>query len=226
MTSDEISFKRWRALILCLVLVSLAALIAIAWLEPSPWEELRSRVVPWEHQSPGPLSRMEAPPRWLSISGILLAANLSGILLIYLFPTRVRLMGETFSRPVGKLARLALLGLAGVGLVLAVSISATFAIATFPLAIFLGSLMFLAGFSGMVSLAYALGKALLLRAAWGHLSPVVALLLGSFLLLALNELPVLGVVFRVFILFLGSGVVIATRFGTGQPWSLEPMNEG
>jgi hypothetical protein len=225
MNEDRTTY-RWRMLILFVILASLAALIAIAWLEPSPWEGLRSRFPRWEGQTSGPLSRMDLPPRWLSMSGVLLATSLSGILWMYLFPARIRLMAKMFSRPVSQLARLAVLGLAGAALIVTTCFSASFTMSTFPLVVFLGGLLFLAGFTGIVALAYALGKALLQRAAWGHLSPVASLLLGAYLLFALSELPVLGVFFRVFLFCLGSGIVIATRFGTGTSWNLDSMIEG
>jgi hypothetical protein len=160
------------------------------------------------------------------MAGVLVTGSLGGILLMFALPGPLRLMGETFFRPYQNLARLALTGLAGSVLILAVSLGATFAISTFPLVIFLGGLFFIASFTGIIALAYALGKGLFLRAGLGHLSPVASLLLGIFILFTLGELPVLGIVLKAMFIFLGTGVVISTRFGTGQPWTLDHFREG
>jgi hypothetical protein len=218
--------KRWQALVVVLLLLSLAAILTLAVFDPARWAGSHSRVFPWQRPSPGGWSMFEQPPRWLSMGGVLLATGLSGILLLYFFPAQVGRMAQAFTRSPGQLARLALVGLAGSGLVIAASLSATVAMGTFPLAVFLSSLLFGVCFHGIIGLAYALGKALLLRAAWDRLSPVLILLYGMLLLFTLNELPILGVLFRVLFLILGSGVAITTRFGTGRSWNLDPLIEG
>ena len=216
---------RWRVFILLWILLSLACLVLVAFIGRQPWTTIHPGVLQWERETNGLLSRLALPPRWLSMVGILLTTSLYGILLMYSFPGPIKHMGETFSQPFTMLARLALTGLAGAVLVAGLSLSATFAMSTFPLAIFLGSALFLASFAGIVSLAYALGNALFRRADWGTLSPVLMLLLGIFLLFSLIELPFVGVIFRLLLICLGAGVVVTTRFGTGQPWTLEIFRE-
>jgi hypothetical protein len=216
---------RWRVMILLLLLLSLACLAAIAIDGKRPLGVFPAQVLQWKRETSSPLGHLALPPRWLSIVGVLLTSSLCGILLMYTFPTPIKYMGEAFSQPLGNLARLALAGLVGAVLVAGLSLSATFAIGTFPLAVFLSSALFLASFAGIVALAYAIGNNLLRRAGWGHLSPVVMLMLGVFLLFTLTELPLVGIIFRLVFVFLGAGAIITTRFGTGQPWTLETFRE-
>jgi hypothetical protein len=135
-------------------------------------------------------------------------------------------MAQSFFGRLEKLARMLILGLIACVLAVVAGLSATVAMGTFPLAVFLSGLLFVTCFFGIVGLAYALGKALLQRAAWDRISPVLTLLIGLLLLFTLSELPFIGVLFRTLFIFLGSGVAIATRFGTGRPWNLDPMIEG
>ena len=105
-------------------------------------------------------------------------------------------------------------------LVIILSLTSALTIVTFPLGIFLGISLFLSSYTGFISLSYALGKRLLTRAHWGYLPPIYALLLGLVLLYPLAEIPLVGLLFKILLASLGTGIVVVSRFGSGEPWSL------
>lgn len=172
-----------------------------------------------------PRAWMEHPPTLLSTTGALMTTFLSGILLLFLFPKRIRVMERAYSASPGELGRLTLLGLLAGLLLIALAASSAVAMSTLPLTIVLASLVFLGSFAGFIALAYTFGRALLTRAAWSHLSPLYALLLGLLILFSLMHLPLVGIFFQFLFFSLSIGVMVATRLGSGQPWNLAPLLE-
>lgn len=218
--------NRWRIIIIGLVFASLFLVLAATWFGWEPWSSfrfLRDRTWmpegafiqhPWTLQS-YPL---------LSGIGVLFTFYLSGILALFAFPRQIRRMEQALEEPSLGLLRLVLIGLLAGILMVIIAISSALVMGTFPLTIFLGSVLFLSGFIGYVVLAYALGHALFVRAAW-NFSPIYSLLLGLLILFALGEIPFVGIILKVIFASLSVGVVIATRFGTGRPWNLSPLWE-
>jgi hypothetical protein len=218
--------NRWRITIIVLVFASFFLLVARTWFGWEPWSSfrfLRDRTWlpngtfvqhPWTLQS-YPL---------LSGIGVIFTFYLSGILALFAFPGQIRRMEQALEGPSAGLLRLLLIGLVTGILIAVIAISSALMMGTFPLTIFLGSILFLSGFVGYVALAYALGHALFVRAAWGR-SPMYSLLLGLLILFALGEIPLAGIILKVIFASLSVGVVIATRFGTGRPWNLSPLWE-
>lgn len=215
----------WRLLVILALALSLGVLAGVAIYGTDAENEFRPAPSRFQANHPEFLDKIELPPLWLSIFGSLAALSLSGLLVLYLFPERVRRMQAACSTPLLSLARLTLLGIVGGILLVVTGISAVFTMVTFPIAIILGGIVFLVTYTGLVAIAYALGRTLLRRAGWEHLSPISAFLLGLVVLYALSSLPYLGIIFRLIIISLAIGVVISTRFGSGKLWNLQPLIE-
>ncbi|MCX6039030.1 MAG: hypothetical protein NTW99_14340 [Chloroflexi bacterium] len=214
--------KRWKWIVVLLIILSLGLLVAMSLLAdrfapyfafPASWGigQMQS-----EHSLPG------RPGNLVSSLSALFTLGISGILALYVAPERVRRVADSFS---GKFLRLALFGfLIGI-LVLVVGISSALMIGTFPITILLIGILFVAGLMGLVALAYAIGRSLLRRAGWQHGSLIYALLLGLLIIVALSRIPVLGVLLFLFFISLGLGAMISSHFGSGEPWTLKPLLE-
>jgi hypothetical protein len=123
------------------------------------------------------------------------------------------------------LIKITLLGLLITVVIFTIGLSSSLTMTTFPLAIFLGSILFIGAFLGLVSLAYALGHYLILQAGWEKLSPLLTYMVGLLLLAALANIPYLGILVRLIIVMIGIGLTTSTRFGSGKPWSLSARYE-
>jgi len=162
---------------------------------------------------------------FVSSLGMLFALGMSGILILYLVPGRVRRVADTFSGKPGRLLRLALLGFLIEILVIVAGIGSALKIGTFLLTILLIGATFMIGLVGFISLAYALGRGILRAAQWKMGSPVSTMLLGLLILLALVPIPVLGGILFLAFTSLGLGATILSHFGSGEPWTLNPLLE-
>ena len=162
---------------------------------------------------------------FVSSFGMLFTLFISGILVLYIIPVRVRRVADSFSVRLSHLLRLTLLGFLTEILVVAVGIGSALMIGTFPLTILLVGAAFIIGLVGFVSLAYAVGHGMLRRAQWQNNSPVYSLLLGLLILLALFPIPVLGGVLFLAFTSLGLGATIVSHFGSGEPWNLNLLTE-
>jgi MFS family permease len=214
--------KRWKWIVVLLTILSLGLLVGMSLLTdhfaphfsfPASWGigQIQS-----EHSLPG------RPGNLVSSIGALFTLGISGILVLYVAPERVRRVANSFS---GKYLRLALFGfLIGI-LALVVGISSALMIGTFPVTILLIGILFVAGLMGLVALAYAIGRNLLRRAGWQHGSPIYALLLGLLIIVGLSWIPVLGALLFLFFTSLGLGAMILSHFGSGEPWTLKPLLE-
>lgn len=214
---------RWRILVGFIVLASLGGVVALNLIEGEPAHSLSFVRQMWMNRQTAFSSDVH-PPRMISMLSALLALEASAALLLYATP-----------RPIGRISRALgswreggralLLGLCGLVIVVVIGITASFTMLTFPLVILLGLMLFMGAFVGFTSLAYALGRSLLLRAGWGHLSPLISLLLGILILFSVSEIPWVGVAFKILVASLSLGAAIATRFGSGQPWNLDCLSE-
>ena len=157
--------------------------------------------------------------------GILFVFGISGILILYIIPTRVRRVADTFSVKLSHLLRLTFLGLLIEALVVFVGIGSALTIGTFPLTILLGGAAFIIGLVGFISLAYTVGRGMLRSAKWPNSSPIYSMLLGLLILLAIVPIPVFGGVFFLAFTSLGFGATILSHFGSGEPWTLIPLLE-
>jgi len=219
---------RWRIGMIGLIVASLAILVSAIWFKWEARSLLRLVRPDWQAQAPFAhrLSPLDQGYLQLSTLAALATLYLNGLLALLAFPRPIRRMVLACSNNLAELARLTLIGLATTLLLIVIGVSSLLTMGTFPLTFFAGSILVLGGFGGYIALAYALGHGLLLRAGWGHLSPLYGLFLGLLILFALGEIPWLGLALRAIFFSLGMGVVVATRFGSGEPWDLTPLREG
>lgn len=216
---------RWRLITLVLVLLAVALWAVLFSLNLRP--ELGREV----HMSipPAPSLRLQGPlsglPGWVASVELFVTLFLAGVANFFLFPARLRNMVKTVGLGWGRLALTTLLGI-GFGLLIIVfGFGAALARITFPFTILAALVLVFLSVWGFLAVAYAAGRLLLNRAGWGGLSPAVALALGLLLLLPLIRIPFAGGVVMIIYVGLGLGLVVATRFGSNQSWSLNPLLE-
>lgn len=217
--------NRWKIAIILLIAASGVILVAASQYGWEPWSTYRSLI-----RSVRPSPPFEIRPqdeRYAMLSGLAAFTTmyLSGILVLFAIPARVRRMELAFHAPTRGLIRLVALGLLAGLLMAVVGLSSALTWSTFPMMIFLGSVLFLSAYSGFISLAYSLGRQLLVRAEWGQLSPLFALFVGLLILYGLSQLPLVGDIVKIISITLGMGAIIATRFGSGKAWNLNPLTE-
>ena len=164
------------------------------------------------------------PPISISILGALFSFYLTGILALFLIPAQIQQMSKSF-KTVKESLRLVLLGILVCILLITIIISSAMAMGTFPLTFLLGSLLFLSIFTGVITLAFSIGRYLLHFAGLKGTSPFYALALGELVIYPLVNLPWIGVILLVFFCSLGLGVVIASRLGTNKSWSINLLTE-
>jgi len=220
--------KKWRTITIAAILGAIIILVSsnrFAW-EPSTLFQ-RSNPGIWTPESPffHRFALQEQDNGLLAIFSILATIYLAGILAIYAFPAKIRRMESSLKDGSRNLIKITLLGLLITVVIFTIGLSSSLTMTTFPLAIFLGSILFIGAFLGLVSLAYALGHYLILQAGWEKLSPLLTYMVGLLLLAALANIPYLGILVRLIIVMIGIGLTTSTRFGSGKPWSLSALYE-
>ena len=216
----------WRWLVGLALLLSLLVIAASAWFGWGSELSLRTMRSEWRESPHYQIFPLDSPESRLLVgTGYFFSLYLTGVLILYSLPRQVRRIEHVFTTAPARLLRLLLLGLIAGLLAGVVGLTATMTMVTFPLIFFLGSILFLSAVFGLVTLSYALGRGILNRAGWLHLSPLFALFFGLSLLLALGELPYLGIPIKFIFVSLGVGAIIATRFGSGQVWDLSILTE-
>jgi len=213
--------KSWRLLILLLVILSLAILILSSWMGWFAWDIFGVFHKGFEHR-PYHALQPDLPPALAGIN-TLFTLYLIGVLTLFLIPKPISKMKTALLVPPLHLLRLFFLGLVSALLVIAIGISAALTMSTFPIIILLGFLLFLSGFTGITAIAFTIGSELFKRAGWSNQSPLLAFLLGIVILFPLTKVPYFGIVIGFFVICLGIGTAIVTRFGTGQTWNLSPL---
>ncbi len=219
--------KTWRVVIFCLILIAIGLIAAAVLLNLGSWNYLRNfHAVIRPGQIPGTIQQTRVnTPESLNIFGGLIGLFFSGVIMLFLFPDQIKFVGKALAQKPSGLARLFAIGFLSILLFVIVGASSALAVGTFPMVLFIGGLFFIGIFLGGVALAYRLGRFLLARAGWGTISPFYPLFLGQLLLYSLFNLSFVGIICLVLVVSLGLGAAIATRFGTGQPWSLKSLSE-
>ena len=164
------------------------------------------------------------PPVSISILATLFSFYLTGILALFLMPAQIQQMSKSF-KTAKESFRLSLLGILVGILLITIIISSAMAMGTFPLTFLLGSLLFLSIFTGVIALAFSIGRYLLHFAGFKMASPFYTLALGELVIYPLVNIPWLGVLLLFFFCSLGLGVVIASRWGTNKSWSINVLTE-
>jgi hypothetical protein len=218
--------SHWRITTIVLIALALAlwALILGSNLRPELGREVPRGLLP-----PADALRLQGRlavlPAWLSSLALFVTLLLAGTANLFLFPLRVRNMSRLLRQGWRRGVALVLLGI-GLGLLMLVfAFSAAWARITFPLAILGATTLLLLAVWGFLAAAYSVGRALLRRSGWGSTSPLVGLALGLLLLLPLLRIPLAGGIVMVVYIGLGLGLVIASRFGSNEPWSLISLME-
>lgn len=217
----------WRVVLFAAVLLSIVGMALTSALPvfPGSWEG-RPR---WaqEHRRwllAGSEERGQLENFGLELAS-LLSQYLTGVVMIYLLPGRIRRVGQALRN--GPRAVLRYLGI-GFLLVIAlasIGLLSALAVYTFPLPFILLAIIFLAALGGTVALNLALGSALLRRADWGSAGPLSQLALGTLLLFGAAHIPYVGLAVLVIAALIGAGAATATHFGTGRTWSLSPLTD-
>ncbi len=216
---------RWRLITLILIILAVvlwAVLISLGF-RPELAREAHLTFPPGTNlHLARPLTGL---PVWVGSIELFITLLLAGIADLFLFPGRVRSMLRPLSLGWSRIFAVTLLGI-GLGLLLVVfAIGAALARITFPFTILAALLLVFLSVWGFLSVAYALGRLLLVRAGWDGLSSIVALALGLLLLVPLIRIPLAGGLIMVIYIGLGLGLVIATHFGSNEPWVLIPLLE-
>ena len=174
------------------------------------------------HWRLGRLAEAGVARRLLLRLAALITNYLIGVVVLFLAPKRVRLLAKISGAGVRPLAWAWLVGLLGTLLVGALAGLAALGALTFPIGLLLGALYFVAGWLGLVALAYRLGADFLGRAQWGG-GPLAGLALGTLILFAIFRIPLLGLVFFALVWLTAVGMAMVTRLGSGRRWSLDPL---
>ncbi len=222
--------KRWRVIVVITVLVSMVIMTVSAVFFDQAWWRY-----PW-----GYLTVVRAPHRVWQIAmfedasvrvslAVMMATFVTqfllGVLVLYIVPRRVGYMARAIGSGWKPLVRYFTVGLLISVTIAAVGLLSILAVHTMPLPFILASIFFLAFLIGLAAIAYQLGRSLLTRAAWADGSPLVPLALGMLVISALVRIPYFGGIALVSLLVTGVGLAIATRFGSGVSWSLQPLME-
>jgi MFS family permease len=218
--------NQWRLIILLLVAASLILIAAASWFAWEPWNSFSVMSERWQG---GPSNMRHTwadnPPNFLVSIAAFFTMYFCGILVLFTLPSQIRCMKKELCETPVQLVRITLLGMLTIILVGIIGVTSAITVGTFPLTIILGTILFLSSFVGFVALAFTLGHNLLQRGKWLNLSPFFALLLGLLILYALNVIPILGILVKALLASIGVGLIITTRFGSGQPWNISPLME-
>jgi hypothetical protein len=222
---SAVSKTFWRITIVILAVLALAGVFAFtslglwkAWMAApaSPFEMLSTR------------RSMEAKfslvPGWISSAATLLTLFLAGIVSLYLAPDRIFRMRAALTTTWGRLFQTLLAGLTFLLFGTALIFSASLARLTFPISLLAGTTLYVLAAWGYIAMAFCLGSGLFRRAGWSA-SPVAGLFLGLLLFQPLVHLPYLQILTVLVLASLGLGIVITTRFGSKEGWTLNPFLE-
>ena len=214
-------------IVLCLVVIVLSS---YAWDRVAPaFGFLRGRE-PFGRFGPfGPVPLIHFGPfgrHLIGLRGVVSALAsyiflyLISVMALFVLPRPLRVARDALRRGGGEILRLFGIGVLGGLAALALIALGALTFVAFPLSLVLSAALFLAAAAGMVAVALALGRGVNRWAGLPEPSPLFDLALGALIVFALARIPVAGWAIVALFGALGLGVVIATRFGAGSPWSL------
>jgi hypothetical protein len=148
----------------------------------------------------------------------LLTTLLSGLLLLYLAPTRVARVARAVAGPWARRLVLGALGLAAALLVGALGVLAVFTIAGAPIWLAITTIGFAAFWLALAAVSLPLGRAITRRVGLAAQSPTVHLLAGLLALYILSLVPFVGGWLILAAALPGLGAVLQTRAGSNRPW--------
>ena len=150
---------------------------------------------------------------------------MTGVLVIYLVPRQVHRMAHAIAIGWRQLLRYLAVGILLAVVMAVLGLLSILALHTMPLPVILSMIFFLASLGGVVALTYQLGRGLLSQAGWSEGSPLMSLALGVLVFYAITRIPYFGWVAMVLLWLTGVGLSVATRLGSGKPWSILPLME-
>jgi hypothetical protein len=222
--------KQWRMMVIIIALAAALIMFVSALFGDLTWwsRPLVSRTMV---QSPHRAWRLAlVQDAGVRVNFAVLLAGLvtqlmTGVLVLYLVPRQVHNMAHAIAIGWRQLFRYFIVGILLAVVMAVVGLLSILALHTMPLLIILSMVFFLASLSGVVALTYQLGRGLLSQAGWSEGSPLTSLVLGTLVFYAITRIPFVGWVALVLLWLTGVGVAVATRFGSGKPWSILPLME-
>lgn len=222
--------NRWRIVVVLVASLAFALIIISGFLPerdfssgprpfaPAAVPELRG----W---NPSLLPALQPAGRLLAQLGAFLAQFVVALILLYLIPDRMRVMTRSLALGPSAILRHLVTGLALAVCLAAVGSLSVLSLHMFPLPFIMLGLLFAMALIGAAAITLTVGRGLLRRAEWYSNRPVRALALGTLIVSAVAVIPVAGDLLLALTLITGAGVAMATRFGTGRSWTLDPLVE-
>jgi len=156
----------------------------------------------------------------LSAFGAYFFLYLSGLLALFLFPSRYGSMHAALRHsPMEWLRFLVVGGLTGLGLVLLTGLGIATS-ALFPVPLVLITLLMLAVYIGLIVVALAIGAWFNRLAGSAGSTALFDYAIGLLIVFTLGRIPILGWVFTILFGGVALGVIITSRFGHGGAWTL------
>ena len=222
--------KQWRMMVIIIALAAVLIMFVSAIFGDLTWwsRPLLSRTMV---QSPHPAWRLAlVQDAGVRVNIAVLLAGLvtqftAGVLVLYLVPRQVHHMAHAIAIGWRQLLRYLVVGILLAIVMAVVGLLSILALHTMPLLVVLSMIFFLASLGGVVALTYQLGRGLLSQAGWLEGSPLTSLALGTSIFYAITRIPFFGGVALILLWLTGAGVAVATRLGSGKPWSILPLME-
>ena len=171
----------------------------------------------------GPFLTQVPLPRAVRTLASIAALAGYGLLLRYLVPARLATLVRALSVTPAGLARHGLNGLALLILLAALILLAVITMVASLLAPLLGISSGATILTGLVALAMSIGQRVRARAGALEHNPSADLLTGLPLFFLISLIPYLGVLVLIAAGLIGLGAVAATRFGTTEQFTIEPL---
>ena len=148
-----------------------------------------------------------------------------GAITAFIAPMRLRTLQQSLYFSWRNLGLLTLVGLLGYGFSLLLVFILMTMVTAIPFAAVVVLMVAAATLFGFVSVIFALGRWLRTKLALSLPSPVLDIVLGMALVFPLGLLPVAGWPIILTLTSLGFGAFLMTKAGSGEPWSLLPLQE-
>jgi len=148
------------------------------------------------------------------LTSTLIAAAVA-LLIISFLPGRVKYMSSSIDKNPW---RILLIGFIGHMFVLFSIPFFAITIIGLPISFILPILLFAGNVFGFAGLSLLVGKKLTLQMKRGGANQLVNILLGLLILRIARGIPVLGFFVSLILIFISFGVVLDTKFGSGNPW--------
>ncbi|PKO14737.1 MAG: hypothetical protein CVU39_13485 [Chloroflexi bacterium HGW-Chloroflexi-10] len=219
--------QNWKWVTIILMIIAIGVLTSAILFNWSNWELIPGTDF-FQDPDQKTAEHMENSeiPNFLSIPAGLVTGYLGSVILMYLLPQRLRVIAERFSRSPKNFYHLVLVGFLGLLLFSAIGAGSVLTLGTFPFLFLVLLIEFLGTWLGYTALSYRLGIFFQMKTGWFTGSPLIALGFGHIIFYALLQIPLFGIVLMILLVSLGLGGMLATRFGSDQPWSLSVLKEG